>query len=179
MFGKIKETHDSDTVTDLTPPEPGHGAEDYFGDEAAAAEARSVDELYERVKQVEGQVNSQFTSLAAYAQIAQEQVELARAESRNETERTERRLIELIERERADRIAAGSEAGAAAANPWGAPVVQARLDALEDAVAQIRQGLNECLARQKALADAITALFEPKTPTIGTGAGPIDELSLG
>ena len=30
-----------------------------------------------------------------------------------------------------------------------------------------------------ALADAITSLFEPKAPTIGTGAGPIDELSLG
>ena len=179
MFGKIKETHDSDTVTDLAPPEPGLSTEDFFGDEAAAEEARLVDQLHERVKQVEGQVNSQFTSLAAYAQIAQEQVELARAESRNETERTERRLIELIERERADRIATSNGAGGAVSNPWGAPVVQARLDALEEAVAEIRRGLNECLARQKALADAITSLFEPKAPTMGTGTGPIDELSLG
>ena len=76
----------------------------FFGDEAAAAEAAEIDALRERVVQVESQINSQFTSLATYAQIAQEQVELARAEARAATERSEKRVIELVERERADRI---------------------------------------------------------------------------
>ena len=55
--------------------------DDFFGDEAAVAEAVRVDHLQSRVTQVEQQINSQFTSLAAYAQIAQEQVEMVRSEA--------------------------------------------------------------------------------------------------
>jgi hypothetical protein len=145
MFGK---THD--TIEEL---DGDHG---FFGDEEAAAEAADVNQLRDRVEQVEAQVNSQFTSLATYAQIAQEQVELARSEARAATERSEQRLTSLVERERADRIA--SFTGSAPAGT--APEFSARLDALEQSVAKIRQGLDECLARQKELADAITLMFE-------------------
>ena len=48
-----------------------------------------------------------------------------------------------------------------------APDVTARLDALEHSVAQIRKGLDECLLRQKALADAITSMFERLAPSAG------------
>jgi hypothetical protein len=154
MFGKTKEMDDIDT--DLT-------VEQFFGDEAAAAEVVRLDDLHHRVSQVEQQISSQFTSMAAYAQIAQEQIETARSEAKHATERTERRMTELIERERADRIESttGASAGAGAGSGWTAPDVAARLDSLERSVAEIKHGLNECLARQKALADAITALFEP------------------
>lgn len=151
MFGKIKDTDDTDT--DLT-------VEQFFGDEAAAAETVRVDELHHRITQVEAQISSQFTSMAAYAQIAQEQIETARSEAKHATERTERRVTELIERERADRIEALH--GQTGVSGWTAPEVESRLDQLELAVHQIQHGLNECLARQKALADAITALFEPQ-----------------
>ena len=128
----------------------------FFGDEAAAEAVVEVHELQYRVQQVESQINSQFTSLATYAQIAQEQVEVARSEARAITERSEQRLTSLIERERADRIS--SFTGVA---PGGsAPDVTARLDALEHSVAQIRKGLDECLQRQKALAEAIATMFE-------------------
>ena len=128
----------------------------FFGDEAAAETVVEVHELQHRVQQVESQINSQFTSLATYAQIAQEQVEVARSEARATTERSEQRLTSLIERERADRIS--SFTGVA---PGGsAPDVTARLDALEHSVAQIRKGLDECLQRQKALAEAIATMFE-------------------
>src|SRR6478735_2400788 len=99
MFGKTRELNET---TQLDEANLG----DFFGDESAAAEVVRVDELRHRVTQVESQISSQFTSLATYAQIAQEQIELARAESRAATERSEHRVTELIERERAARLEA-------------------------------------------------------------------------
>jgi hypothetical protein len=149
MFGKTHETDDIDTLDS--------GAIDgFFGDEAAAETVVEMHELKHRVQQVESQISSQFTSLATYAQIAQEQVEVARSEAKATTERSEQRITSLIERERADRIS--SFTGVAPAG--SAPDVTARLDALEHSVAQIRKGLDECLQRQKALADAIATMFE-------------------
>ncbi len=147
MFGK---PHDDTDTLDSS------AIDGFFGDEAATAKAVEVDELQHRVEQVEAQISSQFTSLATYAQIAQEQVELARSEAKAATERSEQRMTSLIERERADRIS--SFTGQAPAG--SAPEVAARLDAVEHSVAQLRKGLEECLDRQKSLADAITLMFE-------------------
>jgi len=152
MFGK---PHDDTDTLDSS------AIDGFFGDEAATAKAVEVDELQHRVEQVEAQISSQFTSLATYAQIAQEQVELARSEAKAATERSEQRMTSLIERERADRIS--SFTGQAPAG--SAPDVAARLDAVEHSVAQIRKGLDECLERQKSLADAITLMFERLAPS--------------
>ena len=146
---------DHETSTTPTPSTPS-AIDGFFGDEAAAEAVVEVHELQHRVQQVESQISSQFTSLATYAQIAQEQVEVARSEAKATTERSEQRLTSLIERERADRIS--SFTGVAPAG--SAPDVTARLDALEHSVAQIRKGLDECLQRQKALAEAIATMFE-------------------
>ncbi len=151
MFGKPRDIDDTDTL------DPTDG---FFGDETAAEAIVEVHDLQHRVEQVEAQINSQFTSLATYAQIAQEQVEMARAEAKSATERSEQRLTSLIERERTDRIM--SFTGEAPAG--SAPDVTARLDALEHSVAQIRKGLDDCLTRQKALADAITTMFDRLAP---------------
>lgn len=147
MFGKTKETSDIDGRAELDIT-----IDDFFGDEGAAAETVRVDHLHHRVTQVEQQISSQFTSLAAYAQIAQEQVELVRAEARHTSERSEQRVIGLIERERADRLQSGT---------GGGTDVSDRLDALDAQVAEIRDGLQQCLSNQRALADAITDLFQP------------------
>ena len=161
MFGKHRDIDDTDTLD-------SSAIDGFFGDEAAAEAVVEVHELQYRVQQVESQINSQFTSLATYAQIAQEQVEVARSEARAITERSEQRLTSLIERERADRIS--SFTGVA---PGGsAPDVTARLDALEHSVAQIRKGLDECLQRQKALAEAIATMFECM-PRNTTAAKPV------
>jgi hypothetical protein len=154
MFGKPRDIDDTDLLD-------SSAIDGFFGDEAAAANAVELHELQHRVEQVEAQISSQFTSLATYAQIAQEQIELARSEAKASTERSEQRITSLVERERADRIS--SFTGAAPAG--SAPDVSARLDALEHSVAQIRKGLDDCLARQKALADAITTMFERLAPT--------------
>jgi hypothetical protein len=151
MFGKPRDIDDTDTLDPI---------DGFFGDETAAEAIVEVHDLQHRVEQVEAQINSQFTSLATYAQIAQEQVEMARAEAKSATERSEQRLTSLIERERTDRIM--SFTGEAPAG--SAPDVTARLDALEHSVAQIRKGLDDCLTRQKALAEAITTMFERLVP---------------
>ena len=162
MFGKTKDILDDDFIG-------------VFGDEAAADQEAQMDQLHDRVKQIEGQISSQFTSMAAYAQIAQEQIELARAESQTKTVRSEHRLIQLIESERADRVASS---GGNTDSISG--VVDARLTALEEAVETIKVGINDCLARQRALADAITSLFDPSAAAVIPPAadGPIDGLSL-
>ncbi len=152
MFGKARDLNDT-THFD------GPTIEDFFGDESAAAEVVRVNELHQRVTQVESQINSQFTSLATYAQIAQEQIELARAESKASTERSEQRLTQLIERERADRIDAMDGSNGVVSIGSARSAMDERLDALEHSVAQIKVTLDECFAQQLALADAISTLF--------------------
>jgi hypothetical protein len=148
MFGKTRDIHDPDTLDTSA-------FEGILGDERAAADAAEVTDLRERVEQMEAKVSSQFTSLATYAQIAQEQVELARAEARSQTEQSEQRVVSLIERERSDRIASltGAPAGTA-------PNLTARLDALEQSVAQLRRSLDCSRQQQRELALAITTMFE-------------------
>lgn len=169
MFGKTKEVNDRSLDSPTI--------DDFFGDEEAADQGAQIEDLRDRVKQVEGQINSQFTSMAAYAQIAQEQIELARAESKAETERAESRTTQLIERERADRLGSAMSGGH---STGVSSDVEARLNALEDAVDTIKVGINDCLSRQKALADAITALFEPKQATLPppVADGPIGGLAM-
>jgi hypothetical protein len=153
MFGKPRDIDDTEFLDSSS-------IDGFFGDEAAAANAVEVHELRHRVEQVEAQISSQFTSLATYAQISQEQIELARSEAKAATERSEQRITSLVERERSDRIA--SYTGRAPAG--STPDLTARLDALEHSVAQIRKGLDDCLLRQKSLADAITTMFERLAP---------------
>ena len=157
MFGKARDINDTSTLDTSA-------LDEFFGDEEAAENSVEIHGLRSRVEQVESQINSQFTSLATYAQIAQEQVELARSEARATTERSEQRLTSLIERERADRIAAST--GRA---PDGSADLASRLDALEHSVAHIHKGLDDCRQQQKDLARAITAMFHrlatPTTPT--------------
>jgi hypothetical protein len=156
MFGKPRDIHDSD-ILDTS------AFDEFFGDESAAENSVEIHDLRDRVQQVESQISSQFTSLATYAQIAQEQVELARSEAKAATERSEQRLTSLIERERADRIS--SYTGEAPAGPGAvAPEFTDRLDALEESVAEIRSGLDRCLEHQQALAHAITSMFEWLAP---------------
>ncbi|NQY56133.1 MAG: hypothetical protein HRT86_06545 [Ilumatobacteraceae bacterium] len=160
MFGKAK--HDS--ALDV---------EDILGDEQAAEEMARVDALRDRVEQVESQLASQFTSLAAYAQIAQEQVELVRSEAKANGEQSEHRLTTLIERERNDRIA--SVTGDV---PDSAPDVLRRVESMERTVAKIARGLEDCLDRQLQLAEAISAAFERQPAAAATIADPEPVIEL-
>lgn len=146
MIGKGRKTREQDGP-------PGS----FFGDEPAAEAVIEIRNLRARIEEVETQLHSQFTSLATYSQIAQNQVELARAEATAATERSERRVTTLIERERADRIA---DEVRTAASPGGADTDE-RLRALESKVTELHHAVDDCRRQQKELADALTALFEP------------------
>ena len=148
MFGKPRDIHDTD-ILDTS------ALDEFFGDEAAAENSVEIHDLRDRVKQVESQISSQFTSLATYAQIAHEQVELARSESKAATERSEHRLTSLIERERADRITAST-----GPTDEGWSEFTSRLDALECSVVNIQNGLDECRQQQHDLAVVISTVFE-------------------
>jgi len=153
MFGKTRDIHDPDMLDTSA-------LDDFFGDGTAAENSVEIHDLRDRVEQAESQINSQFTSLATYAQIAQEQIELARSEAKAATDRSEQRITSLIERERADRITAFT--GEA---PEGSPDITSRLDALEHSVARIQKGLDDCRQQQKELASAITAMFDRLSPS--------------
>jgi hypothetical protein len=156
MFGKPRDIHDPDTLDTST-------LDEFFGDGSAAENTVEIHELRERVEHVEAQISSQFTSLATYAQIAQEQVELARSEAKAATERSEQRLTSLIERERADRITSFTGVtrdGAPQVSPDNSSEATSRLDALEESVARLTKGLDQCRQQQKDLAHAITAMFD-------------------
>jgi len=154
MFGKTKDIFDVNETAPTT--------DDFFGDEATAHHRTQLDKLRDRMQQAEMQIHSQFTSMAAYAQIAQEQIQLARAESKSETLQAESRLTQLIERERTDRMSANGDAPSVGGVPTD---IEARLNTLEETVEVIKVGIRDCLVRQKALADAITSLFEPQPDT--------------
>jgi hypothetical protein len=166
MFGKIKDDDDMQALTTNS----GDGV---FGDEVGAAQAALINELVDRIEQTEAQMRSQFTSMAAYAQIAQEQIDLARGEAKAEADRTHAVLTKLIERERADRIAAIGSApkidaivdehaalrGAIDEITERLDVTHQRLDAVEAVTSELATGLRECLALQKTLAEAISIHF--------------------
>ena len=160
MFGKPRDIHDTETLDTSA-------LDEFFGDEAAAENSVEIHDLRHRVEQVESQISSQFTSLATYAQIAHEQVELARSEAKALSDRAEQRLTSLVERERADRIT--SITGEA---PAGSPDIASRLDALEHSVARIQKGLDESRQQQKDLALAITAMFDRLAATTPSAAQP-------
>ena len=71
-----------------------------LGDEKAAATHASLAQLHLKVAALEEQMRSQFTAVAAYASIAQEQVEFTRNEARADLDRTRQTLIELVEQVR-------------------------------------------------------------------------------
>jgi PleD family two-component response regulator len=167
MFGKTKDILGSNAT--------GPTIDDFFGDEAAVDHNTQLDTLRDRMGQAEQQIHSLFTSMAAYAQIAQEQIELVRAESKSETVQAESRLTQLIERERTDRISVTDDALSVGGVPSVARVptdIGARLNTVEETVEVIKVGISDCLIRQKALADAITSLFEPQAGSTALHALP-------
>ena len=81
---------------------PTIGEESILGDVQAAELRTSVELLAGQVAALEEQMRSQFTSVATYAAIAQEQCDFVRNEARADLERTRNTLIQLIEQLRAE-----------------------------------------------------------------------------
>ena len=144
---------------------------DFLPDEnVQAAQAAAID-VRDRLAVVEEQLKSQFTSIAAYHQIAQQAVDTARAEGRADLEREKATLVSLIERVRAERTsdddAPSSTTAAATSVAAVAPIeppinvsALARIALLEDKVDQLSHQIAQCLRMQEDLANSIATVFE-------------------
>jgi hypothetical protein len=76
--------------------------EPFLPDEAAENASTVAVELRKRLVKVEQQVMSQYTSMAAYATIARQDVESTKAESRSDLDRSQATLIGLLEKLRTE-----------------------------------------------------------------------------
>lgn len=131
-----------------------------FGDEDAAALRAEVAELREVVAQIGAQVQSQFTTIAAHAEIARQQAEHTRDEARADLDRTRGVLIDLIERVRSE-IGGASPGTLPGATPSeGAAGGQERIEAIERRLEEVVQAVTTCFDRQRELADTMAALVD-------------------
>jgi hypothetical protein len=133
------------------------------GEQAASAAAADV---RERLAIVEEQLRSQFTSMAAYAQISQQAIDTARAESRADLDREKAMIISLVERLRGEvtpamgtPITTASVASAAGANTSDLTSM-ARIAMLEDRFEQLSRQFAQTLKYQEDLANSIALMFE-------------------
>jgi hypothetical protein len=129
-----------------------------FGDEEAARLRSELDELTTVVRDLAERVHSQFTTIAAHAEIARTQSEHARAEARADLDRTRDTLIGLIEQLRTDADQATHVAGSA---PGPSTAEQgSRVDAMTERLDHVTTIVDVCFARQKELADTMAAVID-------------------
>lgn len=146
------------------------GEHQIFGDEEAAQIAASIEELKAQIVDLNARVHSQFTTIAAHAEIARQQAEFVREEARADLDRTRDTVIGLVEQVRADAVglAAGTTPVPSAA--WPAPesaeplpvpmAHDPRLDAIERQLDTISSAVERCFDRQRELANTMEALLD-------------------
>ncbi|MDO8364230.1 MAG: hypothetical protein Q7V88_15165 [Actinomycetota bacterium] len=139
-------------------------------------------ELRDRMVRVEQQVLAQYTATAAYATLAQQGVEQARAESRADLDRSQSTIIGLLDRLRSeintrlDGVDARHH-GPSAAMPQD---VAARLAAMEDRMNGVLHALEGCVHENMMLRQQIDELVAQQMHHDGwlvANGGP-SELSL-
>jgi hypothetical protein len=169
-----KTTHEFE---DLTTP---------FLPEESAEQTMAVSiELRHKLNKVEQQVLAQYTAMAAYAQIAQQNVDNVRAEARADMDRSQATVIGLVEKLRAEMVARFTGADHRAAANGGLQSLSvdasARMGALEDKLAQMASAL-EIYARENAmLKSQLAGLFAERFNAEGWLSAPeanVAELTL-
>ncbi len=132
-----------------------------LGDEEGAAIKASLAQLQLKVAALEDQMRSQYTSLAAYASIAQEQIEFTRNEARADLDRTRQTLIELVEQVRQEASAAPRiRVPGAPPGPLAPPIVTAPSPALAARLGEFEQAIMQCFDRQRELAETLAAVLD-------------------
>jgi hypothetical protein len=131
-----------------------------LGDEEGAEIRASLAQLVLKVAALEEQMRSQYTSVAAYASIAQEQVEFTRNEARSDLDRTRQTLIELVERVRHEGGEPRNRVAGAAPGPLAPPIVTAPSPALALRLGELEQAIMQCFDRQRELAETVAAVLD-------------------
>lgn len=135
-----------------------------FGDEEAAAIRAELTELRALVGDLTAQVQAQFTSIAAHAEIARQHADFVRDEARADLARTRQSLTELLEQVRREADPFGPAAGGTRA-PWAPPgpslaVTADRVADLEAQLARAMDTVQHCFRRQQELAATMEALLD-------------------
>lgn len=143
----------SDMWQTMTPGE-------FLPGEVEQAAKDSANDVRERLATVEEQLRSQFTSMATYAQIAQQAVELARAEARADLDREKATIVSLVERVREEQTDGGVVDDHAPSTSGVSSATLMRLQALEERLDVITSQFAQCLRSQEDLANSIAAMFE-------------------
>lgn len=150
----------------------------FLPDETAQDVKIASNDLRERVGKLETQMMAQYTAMAAYAQIAQNNTEAVRAEGRHDLDRSQSTVIGLIERVR--RECTDAVQGAQARQGTGEGSDDARVGRLEARFEGLAAALERSIETQRALAEQVAALIDEKMHREGwlVADGTSDDLSL-
>ena len=131
--------------------------------------AANIEELKAQVADLNARVHSQFTTIAAHAEIARQQAEFVREEARADLDRTRDTIIGLVEQVRADSVTVVTQVDAADTS-WPAPDGPAplpmpaahdpRVDAIERQLESIGAAVERCFERQRELANTMEAMLD-------------------
>lgn len=129
-----------------------------FGDEEAAAMRAEITELRFLVAELSAQVQSQFTTIAAHAEIARQHADFIREEAQANLDRQREMLIGLLEQVRGGTRVPG---GGAWAPPGPSAIATAeRVTTMEAQVATALETVQYCFRRQQDLAATMEALLD-------------------
>jgi hypothetical protein len=140
-------------------------------------------ELRDRMVKVEQQVLAQYTATAAYATLAQQGVENARAEARADLDRTQATLIGLIDRLRTEVVNRVDGFEARPSMSAGAAVsldVSSRFSVLEERMHAMIGALEDCVRENLLLRRQVDELLQQKMEQEGwlVSSGSSSSLSL-
>ena len=135
-------------------------------------------DLRDRVTKLETQINAQYSAMAAYATIAQQSVDAAKAEARHDMDRSQATMIGLIEKVR--RECQDSINGVEARLGGGPEGDAARMSAMELRLATLESLLTTTLETQRQLMETVQVLMQERMQREGwlVSSGSTDELSL-
>lgn len=154
--------------------------EPFLPEEAAENATAASVELRKRLVKLEQQVMSQYTSMAAYATIAKQDVESTKTECRSDLDRSQATLIGLLEKLRnevntrldgLERRSAGGDLSGDAGS---------RLGRLEGDLASATAALQECVRENQELRVQVAELVEHRMQEQGwlVSSGAPQALSL-
>jgi len=154
----------------------------FLDPDAPETVATVAGELRERMLTVEQKVLAQYAASAAYATIAQQNVDTARAEARADLDRMERRLTHLVEQLRDEVVSRPDSPAVRAAVPSTSLSIDAaaRLGALEERVGAMMGALESCIKENISLHRQIDDLMQRQMQAEGWmyTSGSSSELTL-
>lgn len=160
------------------PPETGDASHAFLPDETSGMALANVTALEERVARLEQQLLAQYSALASYATVAQQAVEVARAEARADLDRTRHTVLALVDqlrRETQQTDASGTVVDVGGAPTSGIDLIGARVD-------ELASSLEAVVRQQRDLSASVAALLDQSMSDrawlVGNGNGSVDSLSL-